>query len=114
MLSQQMKSINCFKLEDDDLQLLLSSNSVANYNHDHPNNISNGQLTVIDSLITDTNSFLCLLHNVHYILEFELLNNTNSFSHSLQNIRFDNDLNFNKRSTIGKHDFSQSIACITT
>ena len=33
MLSQQMKSIDCFKLEDGDLQLLLSlSNLVANYN----------------------------------------------------------------------------------
>ena len=37
MLSQQMKSIDCSKFEDGDLQLLLSSNSVANYNVQHKN-----------------------------------------------------------------------------
>ena len=80
-----MKSIDCFKLEDGDLQLLLLSNLVANYNHDHPNNISNGYLTVIESLIADTNSFLRLLHNLRSVLEFELLNNTNSFLLSYKN-----------------------------
>ena len=111
-----MKSIDCFKLEDGDLQLSLSSNLVANYDYDHPNNISNGHSTVIESLITDTNSFPPLLrNNVRSVLEFELLNNTTSFLPLVRNnVRSDNDLNFDERSTIGKDDFSQSTACIAT
>ena len=86
-----MKSVYCFKLEDGDLQLLLSSNLVANYNHDHQY-ISHEHSTVIELLITDTDSFTSLLHGARSVLEFESLNNTNSFLHLLHGARFGHDL----------------------
>ena len=50
MLSQQMKSIDFFKLEDGNLQLSLSSNSVANYNVQYKN-ISQKLSPIIDPLL---------------------------------------------------------------
>ena len=57
ILSQQMGSSDCTKIEDGDLRLLLlPSNFVGSYNYHQINLISNEPSTVIDSLIIDTYS----------------------------------------------------------
>ena len=115
MLSQQMRSSDCIKLEDGDLQLsLLPSNLVGNYIHHHTNNIPNEPSTVIDSLITDTYSLLLAeLLVVRSDNALELLN-TFSLSPVVRNDVHSDDDNLHEQSTIGVDDFSQSIACIAT
>ena len=83
MLSQQMRSLDGL-LEDGDLQLSLTpSNSVGNYNHDHPNHLSNAHLTVINSLITDTYTLSSGLLVVRSDNALDSLNNSNSLSSGL-------------------------------
>ena len=99
MLFQQMKC-NDYLLEDGNLYLLLSpSNLVANYNHDCTNNISNEHSTVIELLITDTNSFLPAVTLVLVVQP------DNEFESLMPAVRLvvqsNNDLNLNERLKIG-------------
>ena len=110
-----MKSNDCL-LEDGDLQLSLTpSNLVAVNNHLHPNLLSHERLCIVNaSLITDTYAISSGLIIVRSDNALDSLNNSNSLSSGLFEVRFDTDFEFERSTAIGVDGFSQSNACIAT